>query len=61
MPFEPCFNLDRTNANSFRGSITGLGFAYCDFTRRVPRTPSVRTSRAAVPAPAVHASAPAGD
>jgi hypothetical protein len=33
MPFEPCFNLDRTDFNSFRGSVSGLGFAYCDFTR----------------------------
>ena len=33
LPIEPCFNLDRTSANSFRGSISGLGFAYCDFTR----------------------------
>jgi hypothetical protein len=33
LPMQPCFNLDRTSANSFRGSISGLGFAYCDFTR----------------------------
>jgi len=32
---EPCFNLDRTDDRSFRGSVTGLGFfMYCDFTRR---------------------------
>jgi hypothetical protein len=30
---QPCFYLERTNDNSFRGSISGLGFAYCDFTR----------------------------
>lgn len=34
MPIEPCFNLDRTSDTSFRGSVSGLGFAYCDFTRR---------------------------
>ena len=34
MPFEPCFNLTRTDANSFRGAISGFGFAYCDFVRR---------------------------
>ena len=34
MPFEPCFNLIKTSANSFRGSVNGLGFAYCDFVRR---------------------------
>ena len=33
---EPCFNLDRTDDHSFRGSVTGLGFfMYCDFTRRM--------------------------
>ena len=34
MPFEPCFNILKTSASSFRGSLSGLGFAYCDFTRR---------------------------
>jgi hypothetical protein len=37
IPFEPCFNLDRTSQVSFRGSISGLGFAYCNFTRRGSR------------------------
>jgi hypothetical protein len=31
MPFEPCFNLDKKDEASFRGSVSGLGFAYCDF------------------------------
>jgi hypothetical protein len=44
IPFEPCFNVDRTDPQSFRGSVSGLSFAYCDFTRRLPRTPSVRTT-----------------
>ena len=34
MAFEPCFDLDRTGDHSFRGSVSGFGFAYCDFTRR---------------------------
>jgi hypothetical protein len=34
MIFEPCFNLNRLDDRSFRGSISGMGFAYCDFTRR---------------------------
>jgi hypothetical protein len=34
MPFEPCFNLDKTDNASFRGSVSGLGFAYCDFRRQ---------------------------
>src|SRR5262249_43422727 len=37
IPFEPCFNINRTSQVSFRGSISGLGFAYCDFTRHVGR------------------------
>src|ERR1700732_3542423 len=31
MPFEPCFNLDKMDERSFRGSVSGMGFAYCDF------------------------------
>ncbi|MFN3349500.1 hypothetical protein [Pseudorhodoplanes sp.] len=34
LPFEPCFNLIKTSHNSFRGSVSGMGFAYCDFVRR---------------------------
>lgn len=34
VPFEPCFNLIKTSASSFRGSVSGMGFAYCDFVRR---------------------------
>jgi len=37
IPFEPCFNVDRTSGYSFRGSISGFGFAYCNFTRRSAR------------------------
>ena len=44
LPFEPCFNLERTDQNSFRGAVSGLGFAYCDFTRRNGRAHIVRTS-----------------
>ena len=34
LPIEPCFNLQQINEHSFRGAISGLGFAYCEFTRR---------------------------
>jgi len=34
LPFEPCFNLDKTSDSSFRGSVSGMGFAYCEFNRR---------------------------
>lgn len=36
MPFQPCFNLEKTSYKSFRGSVSGLGFASCEFTRRGP-------------------------
>jgi hypothetical protein len=38
MMIQPCFNLERISDNSFRGSISGLGFAYCEFTRYGGRT-----------------------
>jgi hypothetical protein len=34
IPFEPCFDLNKTDDQSFRGSVSGLDFAYCDFTHR---------------------------
>lgn len=34
LPLDPCFNLTKLDNNSFRGSISGLGFAYCEFTRQ---------------------------
>ena len=30
--FNPCFNLSKTSDKSFRGAVSGFGFAYCDFT-----------------------------
>jgi hypothetical protein len=42
VPFEPCFNLNRTSQVSFRGSVSGLGFAYCDFSRRSARADLAR-------------------
>ena len=46
VPFEPCFNVDRTSHVSFRGSVSGFGFAYCDFNRRSVRADVVRSSAA---------------
>ena len=37
MPVEPCFHVVKLSESSFRGSISGLSFAYCTFTRRNPR------------------------
>lgn len=44
LPIQPCFNIERTGDNSFRGSISGLGFAYCEFTRHHGRTTVARSS-----------------
>jgi hypothetical protein len=33
LPFSPCFDLQKSSERSFRGSISGMGFAYCDFHR----------------------------
>jgi len=52
LPIEPCFNVIKTSETSFRGSISGLGFAYCTFTRRNPRLHIAETTahpRAALP------------
>jgi len=57
IPFEPCFNLDKRDDRSFRGSVSGMGFAYCDFrhqggghqmlmARSVARPRSLRSSEA---------------
>ena len=37
-PIEPCFKVQRIDHQSFRGSIAGLDFAYCDFYQRNPPT-----------------------
>jgi hypothetical protein len=44
LPIEPCFKVDQTDPKSFRGSISGISFAYCDFTRRNSRPAQVRTT-----------------
>jgi hypothetical protein len=44
VPFEPCFNLVQTSQRSFRGSISGMSFAYCQFTRRGGRAELVHTT-----------------
>lgn len=38
IPMEPCFRVQKTDYHSFRGSVAGLGFAYCDFRQHNPRT-----------------------
>ncbi len=37
IPFAPCFKVVAMSARTFRGSISGLNFAYCDFVGRGAR------------------------
>jgi hypothetical protein len=49
VPIHPCFDVAKINYRSFRGSIAGLSFAYCDFYQRTARyTPR---PHAAIPSP----------
>jgi hypothetical protein len=38
LPFTPCFRVEKIDYRSFRGSLAGLNFAYCDFYQRNPRS-----------------------
>ena len=60
MPLQPCFRVEKIDYRSFRGSVAGLGFAYCDFSQHnaraqiISRAPEPRTritSRMPPPAP----------
>jgi hypothetical protein len=42
--FEPCFNLNKTDSRSFRGSLSGMSFAYCQFTRHGGRVKFARAT-----------------
>ena len=68
IPFEPCFNLDKKDEVSFRGSVSGMSFAYCDFhhqggatqmlmARAVARPRSLRRSEPTSEGPRAEASA----
>ena len=56
LPIEPCFRVQKIDYHSFRGSISGLSFAYCDFYQRNPRAgiagASVKRDVAPAPTPA---------
>jgi len=43
---QPCFNVERTSPNSFRGSLKTFSFAYCDFVRHNPRLNFARNETA---------------
>src|SRR5580698_2451598 len=38
LPITPCFHVQKMDYRSFRGSVSGMGFAYCDFYQRNPRS-----------------------
>ena len=49
LPVQPCFSLQRISDNSFRGAISGLSFAYCDFNHHNGRTTVTHSARGAQP------------
>ena len=51
VPFQPCFNVDKTDARSFRGSLSGFRFAYCDFVRVNPRLRVATTATGSIKRP----------
>jgi hypothetical protein len=59
LPIEPCFKVQKIDHRSFRGSIAGLGFAYCDFRQRNPRTRLISRAPMRTPATAVATVRPA--
>jgi hypothetical protein len=61
MPFEPCFNLNKMDDRSFRGAVSGMGFAYCDFTRRVNVAGVSRRPQSSEPVPLEAAAVAAHD
>ena len=56
LPFEPCFNLDKRDDRTFRGSVSGMGFAYCDF--RHQGAAQMLMARAVARPRSLHASGP---
>jgi hypothetical protein len=58
LPIEPCFNVNRVTEASFRGSISGMNFAYCDFTRHNNRPANIRTTWSTAPSKPLSIAAP---
>jgi hypothetical protein len=59
LPIEPCFRVQKIDYKSFRGSVSGFGFAYCDFQQHNPRAELITHSAArASVAATTHAVAP---
>jgi hypothetical protein len=49
IPFQPCFKVEKIDNHTFRGSISGFGFAYCDFKRRGHRLLTAEGGEAPIP------------
>jgi hypothetical protein len=45
LPISPCFSLQKTDETSFRGAVSGLGFASCSFTRHITRAEAGEEAR----------------
>jgi hypothetical protein len=64
MILQPCFRVEKIDYRRFRGSIAGLGFAYCDFYKHdaraemISRGPESRThiTRRQLPSASAHPS-----
>jgi hypothetical protein len=61
LPIQPCFTLTKTTKTSFRGSISGLGFAYCDFNRKSGRVDLAASTRSRSSRVKEAAAAPSGE
>jgi hypothetical protein len=46
LPLQPCFRVQKIDYRSFRGSVSGLGFAYCDFFQHNPRAQIISSAPA---------------
>ena len=45
MPFEPCFEVVKTGATTFRGHLAGIETMWCEFTRLGTDAPKVASRR----------------
>jgi hypothetical protein len=49
LPITPCFRVQKIDYASFRGSVAGLDFAYCDFHQQQNPRPHLVSGAAATP------------
>ena len=51
LPITPCFRVQKIDSHSFRGSVAGLDFAYCDFYQGNPHNPANTSATAPIASP----------